>query len=302
MKLKEHRPIVTSRSPHLFLCHSSKDKKFVRRLARDLISLSASVWFDEWQLEIGDSLHGCIGSALEESAFVGVVLSPDSVQSRWCRSELDQALTREKRTGNKVVLPLLYRRVNLPPFLEGRLYLNFSKSYFQALAELAGLLYQLNKMVLTQALQEIKPKNVEEVKIVLSRDSHSPFRTAIIPADTYKQIRELLLVNDVEIGNDMFQINSEPLFDVRLPPDVIFPSDLERHISYLCVDQVLDTNSRLKFFPKLLSELVSKRENEELYYVRLDQSNDLDASPPTQQKKERNVGTKTSSKTTKKKR
>ena len=78
--------------PQLFLCHSSKDKEFVRRLASDLKELSVRVWLDEWELEPGDSLHDCIGSALQESAYVGVVLSPDSVASKWCNRELQTAL------------------------------------------------------------------------------------------------------------------------------------------------------------------------------------------------------------------
>jgi hypothetical protein len=54
-----------SEKRHLFLCHSSKDKKFVRQLAEELTELSVDVWLDEWELQPGDSLHECIGSALE---------------------------------------------------------------------------------------------------------------------------------------------------------------------------------------------------------------------------------------------
>lgn len=86
----------------IFLCHSHTDKVFVRQLAKDLEFLDVAVWFDEWELSVGDSLHGCIGAALNCAAFIGVVLSPDSIMSKWCRDELEQALSREKRTGAKI--------------------------------------------------------------------------------------------------------------------------------------------------------------------------------------------------------
>jgi hypothetical protein len=68
-------------TPDIFLCHSKKDLAFVRRLARDLHELRVYAWFDEWELGPGDSLHDSITRALEQSAHIGVVVSPDSVES-----------------------------------------------------------------------------------------------------------------------------------------------------------------------------------------------------------------------------
>ena len=81
--------------PQLFLCHSAKDKAFVRRLASELTELSVGVWLDEWELEVGDSLHECIGTAIDAAAYVGVVLSPNSAASKWCQRELQTSLARE---------------------------------------------------------------------------------------------------------------------------------------------------------------------------------------------------------------
>ena len=155
-------------SPQLFLCHSHADAPFVRQLSTDLNDVGIRVWLDKWELRVGDSLHECIGAALEDAAFVGVVLSPDSVESRWCQAELDQALTREKRTGNKVVLPLIHRQVKLPPFLEGRLYLDFSDSYFNALARLACAVFGTDVRLLEDALQKTPPANITEVQQILA--------------------------------------------------------------------------------------------------------------------------------------
>ncbi|MFC1633965.1 toll/interleukin-1 receptor domain-containing protein [Planctomycetota bacterium] len=192
--------------PDLFLCHSHRDRRFVRRVARDLQRLAVSVWYAEWELEVGDSLHACIGEALERSAFVGVVLSPDSVASRWCQSELDQALAREKRTGGTVVLPLLYRRVPLPPFLEGRLYLNFSRSYFKALARLVGFLQMIPPRELADRLSLNRPKSIDDVYDVL-RDLFPPSsRVRVLAAQKYKDIQDALGRAGVDIRSDLFRV------------------------------------------------------------------------------------------------
>ena len=67
---------LSKREPasQLFICYSHNDAEFARQLARDLESLHVQVWLDEWELEVGDALHTCVGEALEKSDFVGVVL------------------------------------------------------------------------------------------------------------------------------------------------------------------------------------------------------------------------------------
>lgn len=44
--------------PSLFLSHSSADKTFVEKLAKDLEGVGVNVWFDKWEIKVGDSLTG----------------------------------------------------------------------------------------------------------------------------------------------------------------------------------------------------------------------------------------------------
>lgn len=44
-------------NPIVFISHSSKDKyRFVKGLAEQLISRGIDAWYDDWELEFGDSL------------------------------------------------------------------------------------------------------------------------------------------------------------------------------------------------------------------------------------------------------
>lgn len=192
----------------LFLCHSHIDKRFVCRLSRDLEQFHISVWRDQCQLEPGDSLHKCIGKAIEKSAYIGVVLSPSSVNSVWCQSELEQALTKEKRTGEKSVLPFLYRRVKIPPFLEGRLYLNFSKSYYVALSRLVAFLLEIPTTAIVKKLYETNPKSVEDIqRLIYSLANQSPIIKVLSPK-TFSKIRAALQEADISIPKDSFKISS----------------------------------------------------------------------------------------------
>jgi len=152
----------------IFLCHSSEDKEFVRRLAHDLHEFRVSAWFDEWELEPGDSLFDRIGDALESSVYVGVVLSPASIESRWCKKELNQALAREIRLGAKTILPMRIENVSMPAFLEEKFYLDFSASYYLPFTKLCAMVHQYEARYMNKAMQEHPPGSLGDVRFRLS--------------------------------------------------------------------------------------------------------------------------------------
>ena len=123
----------------IFLSHTGDDKPFVRQLRRDLLERGVPrVWVDEAEIEVGDSLIAKIEEGLQETRYIGVVLSAKSIGAPWVKKELDTAMNREIASGEVVVLPLLYEKCDLPPFLKGKLYADFTKSeeYADALAKL----------------------------------------------------------------------------------------------------------------------------------------------------------------------
>lgn len=110
----------------IFLSHSSLDKPFVRKLAADLRSKGFFVWLDEAEIKLGDSLIKKISEGIEQVEYVGVVISKNSIDSEWFNREVEIALNQEI-SGKKVkILPLLLEKVNMPPFLSGKLYADFT--------------------------------------------------------------------------------------------------------------------------------------------------------------------------------
>ncbi|MCF8070472.1 MAG: toll/interleukin-1 receptor domain-containing protein [Desulfobacterales bacterium] len=91
-----------------FISHASEDKdSFVRPLAEILGEYGFRVWFDEFELEIGDSLTESIDKGLINSRYGIVVLSPDFLKKNWPRYELNSLVAKEME-GNKVILPIWF--------------------------------------------------------------------------------------------------------------------------------------------------------------------------------------------------
>lgn len=136
--LVSNPPYSRSRKRHdVFICHSSGDKRFVRRVANDLGARGFKVWFDEFEMLPGDSLYDKIQHGIRTSAWFVVVLSPDSVGSKWCRRELHHALEEEFERGRVYVVPALYRQCEVPGFLKEKLWADFrSKKYKAGLHQL----------------------------------------------------------------------------------------------------------------------------------------------------------------------
>src|SRR5262249_1530207 len=125
-----------------------------------------------------------------------------------CKDELQQALTREKRDGKKIVLPLLYRRVKLPPFLEGRLYLNFSSSYLKTLAELGAFVHSIEPKRLADALLKNPVKSVNEVQVLL-RTLISASAIRYLQPEKYIDIQNAFKKAGLEIASDAFKVYAD---------------------------------------------------------------------------------------------
>jgi hypothetical protein len=122
----------------VFLSHNKEDKAFVRRLARDLGNHGVRFWLDEAEINVGDSLIEKIRSGLDEVDYVAVVLSPNSIASPWVQREVDVAMNQEISGKQVKVLPIMYHKCELPGFLLGKAYADFTEDsqYEDAFAKL----------------------------------------------------------------------------------------------------------------------------------------------------------------------
>ena len=64
--------------PSLFLSHTRVDKPFVEKLASDLKQLGINVWFDKWEIKVGDSITWKIADGIRENEYLGMALVHES--------------------------------------------------------------------------------------------------------------------------------------------------------------------------------------------------------------------------------
>jgi hypothetical protein len=97
---------IPPREYDVFISHASEDKdSVVRPLAYALRGGGLSVWYDEFELRIGDSLRRKIDTGLAKSRFGVVVLSRSFFGKGWTNYELDGLVTRTV-SGEQVLLPI----------------------------------------------------------------------------------------------------------------------------------------------------------------------------------------------------
>jgi hypothetical protein len=147
----------------LFLSHTSADKPFVEKLAVDLRKLGVDVWYDNWEIKVGDSIVEKINAALAANDYLVIILSPRAVQSDWVRRELNSSLMRSLSDRSIKVLPVLYEKCAIPPLIADLKYADFTLDYAKGLAALAAALELIDPI----------PSHILRPKSIVSSNAYS---------------------------------------------------------------------------------------------------------------------------------
>lgn len=138
---------ASNRQYDVFISHASEDKDaIVRPLANALQEEGLRVWYDEFELRIGDSLRRKIDQGLANSRVGLVVLSQAFISKGWTNYELDGIVTKAV-TGEQVLLPIWH---------------NISKQ--EVIAFSPSLADKLARSTATHTVQEIASEIAELIK------------------------------------------------------------------------------------------------------------------------------------------
>ena len=107
----EAASLADERDFDVFISHATEDKDaVVRPLAHALRDQGVTVWYDEFELHIGDSLRRKIDSGIARSRFGLVVLSKPFFNKGWAQYELDGLVT--MAVGERQVLLPIWHEVS----------------------------------------------------------------------------------------------------------------------------------------------------------------------------------------------
>jgi hypothetical protein len=94
-----------------FISYSTKDREFAERLHGDLQNKNVRCWFAPHDVQGGKKLHEQIDEAIRVHEKVLLILSAESMNSEWVKTEIAKARKREVREKKQVLFP-----VRLVPF------------------------------------------------------------------------------------------------------------------------------------------------------------------------------------------
>ena len=90
-----------------FISHAFEDKDdFVRELAQELKRLGFKVWYDEFSLNVGNSLSNSIDKGIKNSLCGIVVLSLNFFNKKWTKEELNRLTSKKNNSDNDIILPV----------------------------------------------------------------------------------------------------------------------------------------------------------------------------------------------------
>lgn len=129
--------------PLAFICHDSRDKDEVSRpLASLLQQMLCPVWYDEFSLNVGDSLRGSIEKGLKDCSKCIIILSPNFLSNNgWTKVEFGSVFTRQILERKNIVLPVWHGVSPLDVY-----------NYSPSLADKVGLNWSLGKEKVAQRL------------------------------------------------------------------------------------------------------------------------------------------------------
>lgn len=89
-----------------FISYSTKDQEFADRLYADLQNQGVRCWFARHDIQAGKKIHEQIDEAIRRYERLLLILSPNSMDSEWVKTEIRKARKRERTEKKRVLFPV----------------------------------------------------------------------------------------------------------------------------------------------------------------------------------------------------
>jgi hypothetical protein len=201
----------------LFISHASEDKdEIARPLADELVEAGLKVWFDEYELTVGDSLRRSIDRGLAQSRFGVVILSGHFFEKEWPQKELDGLVAREDGS-EKRILPV-WHKVNrkqvesFSPTLADKLGVPTTKGLGHVVKAILRVVKPDGPVLPTkpqaQAVTKLKP-------VKKAKERTTPKGTWVLLGNSYFQVGSVQQTGDGDFIVDVFPSSGEQEADLE---------------------------------------------------------------------------------------
>lgn len=96
--------------PYAFISHDSRDKELIAKpIVHGLTKLACPVWYDEYSLQIGDSLRESIEKGIKETNKCILILTPNFLKNPgWTKTEFNSVFTKDILKQQRSILPIWF--------------------------------------------------------------------------------------------------------------------------------------------------------------------------------------------------
>jgi glycogen(starch) synthase len=227
----------------VFLSYSRTDETWVARLKSALAERGVRVWVDRDNIEAGEKFVSAIEKGIQTSAAVAVVVSPESISSKWVETEFHYALQQSNKNGAELpIIPLLLRTAELPGFL----------SLWQAVNFQDEAMFDAGVEKLSAKLRSIRPlQRLKKVCFISSE--YPPSIVGGLGIHVEKLTAALAKHLDVEVmlpkptkRTDTYDELADNIRTITMPVDASYD----------------DTGSWCRFAENVIDEIASRSKNE----------------------------------------
>jgi hypothetical protein len=207
----------------LFICHASEDKDEVARpLANALREEGYDVWFDEFDLKLGDNLVRGINQGIIDSDYGIVIFSHAFFNKKWPKDELEGLIAKE--TDDKTIILPIWHRITTDdmkknfPLLSNRVAATTDQGFRKIIEQIKLVVDHAN----VKYLQDVKiPFSISDIekkkdwifasvnKTIVERGSQIIFRGSTNAHPEYLYLNIFRLDDDNEPGK-VFNVKTKP--------------------------------------------------------------------------------------------
>jgi hypothetical protein len=103
--------------PSVFISHRRVDAVLAEKLAQELKDAGNTVWLDDWEIGIGDSIIEKMHHGLEGASYLVLCFSNYGVMAPWISREWMSALARQMEGENVKILPVVLSGGSAPAII-----------------------------------------------------------------------------------------------------------------------------------------------------------------------------------------
>lgn len=240
---------------NIFISHANCDKEKVDRLAIALKEKNHNVWYDAWELEIGDNLLEKISEGIASAETIFIVVSQESLKSKWLKKEIDTIAMLEVAKHTISVITLLIDPIGLPSYLSNYPCVDISGNFEEGIKTLSETVYitaseESKKLHAKYTMEKNVQKHINHMSSELRAGKLSVVCGAGVSIDAGVPSWNKLLIELLQIVTD--RLSKENLDFKKIDPDYF---NEKYATSSLVIGRYLKNNLGKDFFSEVRNTL-----------------------------------------------